>query len=72
MVWRAGGSANRQGGMVIIGGEEAAPIALRKRGNPFCGACKKWGHTGPANVANSTRRGSEEGVNWKKITPGYV
>ena len=45
MVWRAGGSADRQGGMVIIGGEEAAPIALRKRGNPFCGACKKWGHT---------------------------
>ena len=29
----------------IIGGEEAVRIALRKRGKPFCGACKKWGHT---------------------------
>jgi len=29
----------------IIGGEESTCIALRKHGKPFCGECKKWGHT---------------------------
>ncbi len=33
---------------------------------------RSGGTPGPANVANSTRRGSEEGVNRKKITPGHV
>ena len=41
---------------LIIGGEEAARIALRKRGKPFCGACKKWGHTRASKRCEKYRR----------------
>jgi hypothetical protein len=40
----------------IIGGEEAARIALRKRGKPFCGACKKLGHTRASKRCEKYRR----------------
>ena len=40
----------------IIGGEEAVRIALRKRGKPFCGACKKWGHTKSSKRCDKYKR----------------
>jgi hypothetical protein len=43
------------------------------RVKPFCGACKKWGHTRASKRCKQyKKRGSEEGLNRKKITPGHV
>jgi len=48
-------------------------LADRLRRRKFSRAQARSGGTpGPANVAKSTRRGSEEGVNQKKITLGHV
>jgi hypothetical protein len=56
----------------IIGREEASRSLCLDAANRFAGRARSWGTPGPANVAKSTRRGSEEGVNRKKITPRHV